>query len=148
MNDDQLLIALRSAKAAYVDAYDKSISALLARISKRWEKMPVNTLGEAKLAEAQRLRDAGLDEKFIKESLKQDVRCRVSMNGPKVLTPKATPKITTWYAAATDIEWSYADVGDHHYSEWQWTIGITEASRYNPIRMYQRNQILGSRRNA
>lgn len=144
ITDDEKLVLLRALKTAFDKELDSQIGEVCVRIHERWKTMPTDTLVQARRAERQRLTDLGLDERFIRESLANDVNCRLSVRDPRPPQPKNVPKTKVWYNAATDTEWSYRDVGDHHYFEYRWTIGITNASNNNAIRKYQRRRILGA----
>lgn len=142
MNDETLLKRLKETKEELLKNIDAKIAKVANRSFERWKNMPLNTLTQAKAAERRRLIDLGLDAKSAQRSVNRDVVCVVSVEDPADKTPAVAPKNNALYNAATDTEWQYVDVGDYREIDMRWTVAITHASHYNPIRKYQRRMAL------
>ena len=140
MNDDRLLKKLKATQELINAKLNAHISRISERIQTRWEKMPTDTLAKAKRAETRRLLDRGCTLEDVKRHLKNDLNCVVALTAPPDKDPKTEPKIQSWYDAASDTLWQYTDAGDHWTIDMRWMISITNASRYNAIRRYQRKK--------
>lgn len=137
--DDMILASLKNVRVQILEQLDAAITRTQHRINTRWERMPLGNIQQARAVEIQRLVDCGIDLKRASEMAAHD--CNVTLS---VRDPKGTkePKVKTWYNVKTDVEWGWRDVGDRHYSEYIWAQSCTNASRYNPIRAYQRKKML------
>lgn len=140
---DSRIEMLQAFKLACIEVIDERLGGLLEERNTRWQRMPINTLANAKKAELQRLRDCLSNHapRHLNEMVAKELDCVVARRDPPQLSPKHEPKVRTWYNAKSDIEWAYMDMGDRHESDYRWGHGTTNASRFSPIRKYQRTRL-------
>jgi hypothetical protein len=112
--------------------------------------MKYETLEEARQAEYKRIIDCGCGEDHAKWSVEGSARVHVEPNDPpKGCEDPPNPKyleMRDWYNPVTDVLWGYRSYYSgnhgHGYEGDGWRHAITNASKYNPILLYYRQQHL------